>query len=313
MTGVLSIVVPCYNEAEALPETAQRLSALLDRMSADHLISSDSSLYFVDDGSSDATWSIVESLWAHQPERFRGLKLSRNRGHQNALLAGLKHAPGDMVVSIDADLQDDPETIVAMVRRHAEGFDIVLGVRAARPDDTVFKRWTARFYYRLLGRLGADIVPDHADFRLLSRRSLDALGRYSEVNLFIRGIVPLLGFKTAIEYYTRKPRLAGETKYSLGRMIGLSIDGITSFSMRPLRLITIMGVGVSIVSFLIGLWAIWIRFFLNFAVPGWTSIVVPIAFIGGLQLFSLGVIGEYIGKIYLEVKRRPHFEVEKIL
>lgn len=218
-----------------------------------------------------------------------------------------------MLVSIDADLQDDPETILAMVRRYRTGCDIVFGVRASRPIDTIFKRRSAWMYYALLRWLGTEIIPDHADFRLMGRRALDALSRYSEVNLFLRGIVPLLGFTTAIEYYIRRPRLAGKTKYSLGRMVGLSIDGITSLSMRPLRMITGIGFVVSLVSFMLGFWAIGVRTFYSYAVPGWTSIVVPIALIGGLQLLSLGMIGEYVGKIYLEVKRRPLFEIERVL
>jgi len=311
--SILNIVVPCYNEEEALPETARQLSELLDRMVEQKIISPQSGIYFVDDGSKDRTWNLIESLSAGRPARFHGIKLSRNCGHQSALLAGLLHAPGDMLVSIDADLQDEPETIAAMVRRYHEGCDIVFGVRAERPTDTVFKRRTARLYYALLKWMGAEIVADHADFRLMSRRALGALSRYSEVNLFIRGIVPLLGFKTAIEYYTRRPRLQGETKYSLRKMVSLSIEGITSFSMRPLRMITMMGFIVSAISFGIGIWAICVRLFSADAVPGWTSIVVPIALIGGLQLLSLGMIGEYVGKIYMEVKRRPLFEIEKIL
>ena len=311
--SILNIVVPCYNEEEALPETARQLSELLDRMVEQKIISPQSGIYFVDDGSKDRTWNLIESLSAGRPARFHGIKLSRNCGHQSALLAGLLHAPGDMLVSIDADLQDEPETIAAMVRRYHEGCDIVFGVRAERPTDTVFKRRTARLYYALLKWMGAEIVADHADFRLMSRRALGALSRYSEVNLFIRGIVPLLGFKTAIEYYTRRPRLQGETKYSLRKMVSLSIEGITSFSMRPLRMITMMGFIVSAISFGIGIWAICVRLFSADAVPGWTSIVVPIALIGGLQLLSLGMIGEYVGKIYMEVKRRPLFEIERVL
>ena len=310
---ILNIVVPCYNEQEALPETARCLSELLDRMAQQGMVSPESGIYFVDDGSADLTWTVIEEHSAHRPQRFHGIKLSRNRGHQNALLAGLRLAPGDMVVSIDADLQDDPETIVNMVRRFQEGCDIVFGVRSSRHSDSTFKRQSARSYYGLLRWLGADIITDHADFRLMSRRALDALARYSEVNLFLRGIVPLLGFTTANEYYDRRPRLAGETKYPLSRMLALSVDGITSLSMRPLRLITGMGFAVSMVSFLVGFWAVGIRIFSNSALPGWTSIVVPISLIGGLQLLSLGMIGEYIGKIYLEVKRRPLFEIEKVI
>jgi glycosyltransferase involved in cell wall biosynthesis len=309
----LNIVVPCYDEEDALPETARRLSTLVDWMDQNSLISTNSGIYFVDDGSRDRTWALIQDLSASRPERFHGIKLSRNQGHQNALLAGLLNVPGDMVVSIDADLQDDPDTIVTMVRRFHEGCDIVFGVRAERPSDTIFKRRTARFYYVLLRWLGAEIVPDHADFRLMSRRALDALSHYSEVNLFVRGIIPMLGFKTDTVMYIRAPRLAGETKYSLRKMVKLSIDGITSLSMRPLRMITGVGFFVSFVSFLLGFWAIGVRLFTNIAVPGWTSTLVPIALLGGLQLLSLGMIGEYVGKIYLEVKRRPLFEIERII
>jgi glycosyltransferase involved in cell wall biosynthesis len=309
----LNIVVPCFNEEDALPETMRRLSLLLDWLVENGQIASQSGIYFIDDGSRDRTWTLIEDLSALQPERFHGIKLSRNQGHQNALLAGLLNVPGDMIVSIDADLQDDPETIVAMVQRFHEGCDIVFGVRSERPTDTMFKRRTARFYYALLRWLGAEVVPDHADFRLMSRRALDALSRYNEVNLFIRGIVPMLGFKTATESYIRAPRLAGETKYSLAKMAKLSIDGITSLSMRPLRMITGIGFFVSLASFLLGFWGIAVRLLSNVAIPGWTSTLVPIALLGGLQLLSLGMIGEYVGKIYLEVKRRPLFEIERIV
>jgi glycosyltransferase involved in cell wall biosynthesis len=310
---VLNIVVPCYNEAEVLPETARVLSALLDRMARQGLVEAASGIWFVDDGSRDATWDIVTALWTERPDRFHGIRLSRNRGHQNALLAGLRTAPGDALVSIDADLQDDEEAIADMVRRLHAGCDIVFGVRAARNYDTRFKRGTAWLYYRLLHRFGIEAVPDHADFRLMSRRALTALERYGEVNLFLRAIVPLLGFRTAEVRYERRPRFAGESKYPLPRMLGLAIDGITSFSMQPLRLITLVGVAVSALAFLVGLWAVAAHLLSSDTVPGWTSVVVPIAFLGGLQLLSMGVIGEYVGKIYIEVKRRPHFEVDQIL
>jgi hypothetical protein len=221
--------------------------------------------------------------------------------------------PGDAVVSLDADLQDDLGAIPRMVAELTAGCDIVYGVRATRDTDTAFKRGTARLYYGLLRRLGVEILPDHADFRLMSRRALDALGRYGEVNLFLRAIVPLLGFRTAVVTYDRGARFAGTSKYNLTRMAGLAIDGITSFSMRPLRLITVTGIITALLAFMVGLWALWLALFTNRAVPGWTSIVAPLAFIGGLQMLSMGVIGEYIGKIYLEAKRRPLFEIEEML
>lgn len=309
----LAIVVPCFNEEDVLPETARRLDALLDRLVAEGRIAAPGSVYLVDDGSRDRTWALIQGFAAARPERWRGVKLSRNRGHQNALLAGLSVARGDAVVSIDADLQDDLEAIPAMLERHAEGCQIVYGVRDDRTADTPFKRRSAAAYYRLLRGLGVEIVPDHADFRLLGRRALDALAQYSEVNLFLRAIVPLLGFRTGVVTYRRAPRLAGESKYPLRRMVGLAIDGITSFSMRPLRLITVAGLLVSLLSFMVALWATAVWLFTNYAVPGWTSLLVPLAVIGGLQLLALGIIGEYVGKIYLEVKRRPKFEIEELV
>ena len=309
---ILNLVVPCYNEEPVLPETARRLSALIDRLVNEGVVAEGSGIYFVDDGSRDRTWEVISALRTARPDRFHGIKLSRNCGHQTALLAGLRNAPGDALISIDADLQDDVEVIPAMVEEWRLGHDIVYGVRKGRETDTLFKRYTAKAYYRLLRALGVDIMLDHADFRLMSRRALEALERYREVNIFLRALVPLLGFKTTSVYYDRAPRFAGVSKYPLSRMISLAVDGITSFSMQPLRLIAYAGLVVSLVSFVIGLWAIYIVFFTHRGVPGWASIVVPIAFVGGLQLASLGVIGEYIGKIYMEVKRRPLFEIEDI-
>ena len=311
-TMTLNLVVPCYNEEAVLPETTKRLLGLLDRMVQSGIVSDRSGIYYIDDGSRDRTWEIVSGLRAARPDRVHGIKLSRNCGHQAALLAGLRTVPGDILISIDADLQDDIEVIPAMVEEFTLGNDIVYGVRAGRKSDTFFKRHTARAFYRLLSTLGVNIVLDHADFRLMSRRALIALERYPEVNIFLRAMVPLLGFKTTSVYYDRSPRFAGVSKYPLGRMIGLALDGITSFSMRPLRLIAYAGAVMSVLSFLIGAWALYVVLFTNRGVPGWASIVVPIAFVGGLQLASLGVIGEYIGKIYMEVKRRPLFEIEAI-
>lgn len=311
--AILTIVVPCFNEEAVLPETARQLADLLDSMVAAGTIDAASGVYFIDDGSRDRTWALIATFHATRPDRFHGIKLSRNRGHQNAVLAGLRHVPGDAVVSIDADLQDDPGAIPRMVGHFTAGCDIVYGVRATRSTDTIFKRGTARLYYGLLRRLGVEILPDHADFRLMSRRALDALARYGEVNLFLRAIVPLLGFRSAVVTYDRGARFAGTSKYNLPRMAGLAIDGITSFSMRPLRLITITGIITALLAFMVGLWALWLALFTTRAVPGWTSIVAPLAFIGGLQLLSMGVIGEYIGKIYLETKRRPLFEIDEML
>ena len=309
----LSIVIPCFNEQEILADTANKLADLVGRMVKAGTVDKKSSIYFVDDGSSDVTWEIICDFNHRQPELFKGIKLSRNQGHQRALLAGLLNVPGDAVVSIDADLQDDIEAIPEMVHRLKEGYDIVYGVRAARDSDTFFKRSTARLYYGILRLLGVEIVFDHADFRLLSRRAVDALGRYKEVNLFLRAVIPLLGFKTTQVFYNRKARMAGESKYPISKMLGLAINGITSFSMRPLRVITFIGFAIALLSFLVGAWAVFIAIFTDLAVPGWASIIVPNAFLGGIQMLSLGVIGEYIGKIFLEVKHRPLFEIEQII
>ncbi len=310
---LVNIVVPCYNEEEVLPETARQLSALLDRLVTARQVDPGSGVWFVDDGSRDRTWVIIAGLHDSQPQRFHGIKLSRNQGHQNALVAGLWNAPGDALISIDADLQDDIEAIPKMVARFHEGYDIVYGVRIRRDMDTAFKRRTAQTYYSLLKGLGVEIVHDHADYRLMSRRAVEALKRYSEVNLFLRAIIPRLGFRAAEVAYERKARFAGTSKYPVGRMIALAVNGITSFSMGPLRLITVTGFVMAVVSFLIGLWAICLALFTSRVVPGWASIVVPITLVGGVQMLSMGAIGEYIGKIFLEVKRRPLFEIEELL
>lgn len=308
----LAVVVPCFNEAEVLPETARRLTELLQRLSDAAAIDADSRLYFVDDGSTDATWQIVERLHAADA-RVCGIKLSRNRGHQNALLAGLFAAEGDAVVSIDADLQDDVDAIGAMVDAWRGGADIVFGVRSQRAHDTAFKRLTATAYYRMMAAMGVQVVLDHADFRLMSRTAVEALREYPETNLFLRGIVPLLGFRTARVEYARAPRLAGQSKYPLRRMISLAVQGVTSFSAVPLRLITALGFAVSLGSLALVMWAVWVRVFTDEAVPGWASTVVPIYFLGGVQLLCIGIIGEYLAKTYMEVKRRPRFFIERAL
>lgn len=310
---LLNIVVPCFNEEEVLPETARRLGDVLDQLIAEGLIASCSGVCFIDDGSTDRTWEIISGLAAARPERWHGIKLARNCGHQNALMAGLTTVAGDALVSIDADLQDDVSAIGEMVRQYLAGCHIVYGVRADRGSDTGFKRVTALAYYRLLARLGVNIVQNHADFRLLSRRALDGLAGYAEVNLFLRAIVPLLGLKTGVVTYRRAARFAGVSKYPLRRMVGLAIDGVTSFSMRPLRFITVMGLTIAALSMVISTWALCVWLFTNAAVPGWTSLLVPLSFIGGLQLLALGIIGEYVGKIYLEVKRRPRFDIETVI
>lgn len=308
----LSIVVPCFNEQEVLPETARRLLALLQRLSAAGKVAAASRVVFVDDGSRDATWSLVEGL-AAADERFAGIKLTRNRGHQNALLAGLLTAGGDAIVSIDADLQDDVEAIEEMLDRYAGGADIVYGVRSARDADTAFKRGSAAAFYRLMHVLGAESVDNHADYRLMSRRAVECLRQYPETNLYLRGIVPTLGFRSEVVTYARNARLAGESKYPLRRMLGLALDAVTSFSTVPLRLITIAGFVIFAGSMAVTLWALWVRFFTPDAVPGWTSIVLPMYFLGGVQILCIGVLGEYLGKAYRETKRRPRYFVEKTL
>ncbi|AMO24609.1 glycosyltransferase family 2 protein [Ramlibacter solisilvae] len=308
----LAIVVPCYNEEEVLPVTLKRLLGLLSQLRAQGAVDSDSMLLFVDDGSKDRTWELLREA-AAADARVQALRLSRNRGHQRALLAGLREAQADAVVSIDADLQDDLGAIVQMVAAAAGGADIVYGVRCQRNSDTAFKRITAEGYYRLLAMFGVEVIFNHADFRLMSRRALEALGKFQESNLFLRGMVPQLGFMTTVVYYERHERHAGNSKYPLAKMLSLAWEGITSFSVAPLRFITLLGLSTCLLALGLGLWALGIGIFTSEAVPGWTSTVVPLAFIGGVQLLSLGVIGEYVGKIYLETKRRPAYFVSERL
>ena len=306
----LGIVVPCYNEDQVLGETIARLRALLTELHEAQKISADSAVYLVDDGSNDNTWQLIRA-GAAEDSRVRGIKLSRNRGHQSALLAGLEMAEGDALISVDADLQDDLGVIGKMVDLHMAGVDIVYGVRESRKKDSIFKRATAELYYRLLSMMGVQIVFNHADYRLMSRRAIKALMAYSEVNLFLRGIVPQLGYTTAIVTYHRSERFAGESKYPLHKMIGLAVDGITSFSVVPLRLIAGMGLTISLLSLLMIVWVVLGKLFLHSVIPGWASSVVPIYLLGGIQLLSVGVIGEYVGKIYLETKRRPRYFIEE--
>jgi polyisoprenyl-phosphate glycosyltransferase len=306
----LSIVVPSYNEEPVLPETALQLLATLDRLHAEGLVNDHSAVYFVDDGSTDGTWHVIESLsTAHA--RVRGIKLSRNRGHQNALLAGLFTAPGDAVISIDADLQDDPAAIDAMVRAHAAGADVVYGVRRNRKADGGFKKYSALGYYRLLGALGVQVVYNHADFRLLSRRVIAALSQYNEANIFLRGLIPHLGFNNATVFYDRAERFAGESKYPLRRMLSFALQGVTSFSAAPLRAITGLGFLVALLSLAGGGWVVWQRLWNERVVPGWASILVPVFFLGGVQMLCLGVIGEYVAKIYMESKGRPRYHIDR--
>jgi glycosyltransferase involved in cell wall biosynthesis len=311
-TPRLSIVVPCYNEEEVLPETLKRLRMLLDRLTSSGKIAADSQIVLVDDGSRDQTWSLIRQGHA-EDQRVRGVKLSGNRGHQTALIAGLFAADADAIVSIDADLQDDVSAIEAMLDAYQEGCEVVYGARSKRQKDSIFKRSSAEMYYRLLAMLGVRVVHNHADFRLLSRRALEALKQYSEVNLFLRGIVPLIGFRFTTVYYDRAERFAGESKYPLRRMLALALDGVTSFTAAPLRMISLLGVVVSFLSLGLMIWALWIKLVTVEALPGWASSVVPIYFLGGVQLLSIGILGEYVAKLYFEAKRRPRYFVEETL
>ena len=309
----LYIVIPCYNEWEVLPETARRLSQKLDTLMAAGMISRSSRVLLVDDGSRDGTWSLIKTIRVSD-SRFDGLRLSRNRGHQNALLAGLMTARryADMVISMDADLQDDMNAVDSMVRKFEDGCDIVYGVRSARAMDTAFKRRTAQGFYKIINRLGGELVYDHADYRLLSRRALDALSEYSEVNLFLRGVVPMLGFKTGAVEYARGERFAGESKYPLKKMLEFAIEGLTSLTTQPLRLITLLGGGILAVSLLL-LLSFVIAAIFGSAFSAARLLLVSVFFMGGLVLLCLGVVGEYVGKIYLETKRRPHYHIDEHL
>ncbi|MFL1453585.1 glycosyltransferase family 2 protein [Marinobacter sp. GN3S48] len=307
---VLSVVIPCYNEEEVLPETVKQLRTLLDSLVFDRLIATESHLCLVDDGSRDRTWTIIQA-YANESLQVRGLKLASNRGHQNALLAGLENADGDILVSIDSDLQDDITVIRTMIMEYYEGHEIVYGVRKKRTTDSFFKRFTAEGYYYLLGKMGVNIVFNHADYRLMSRRTIEALRQYEEVNLFLRGIIPTIGFSTTEVYYDRSERFAGESKYPLKKMLALAVDGITSFSAVPLRFIAGLGLVIFIFSMLISAWALGVRLFTDNAIPGWASSVLPMYVLGGIQILSLGVIGEYVSKVYMETKRRPRYFIEQ--
>ena len=307
----LSIVVPCFNEEAVLPEALSRLTSLLDRLVSAGRITPDSRLVMVDDGSRDRTWSIISDA-TDRALPVVGVKLSRNRGHQIALLAGLATAEGEAIVSVDADLQDDLGAIEKMLSEYEAGAEVVYGVRSKRDTDTIFKRSSARFFYRLMRFMGAETVEDHADYRLLSRRAVESLMQFREVNHYLRGVIPLLGFRTAIVSYERQARFAGESKYPFRKMLALAIDAITSFSVMPLRLIGALGLLVSGVAAALGSWILITAWLGVKGVPGWVSTVLPIYFFGGIQLVGIGVIGEYIGKIYLETKDRPRYFIEQI-
>lgn len=309
----LYIVVPCYNEEAVLRETAARLQSKMEQLITAAHIAADSRILLVDDGSSDATWEIIQSLHEQSP-LFSGLKLSRNRGHQNALLAGLMTAKerADVTISMDADLQDDIDAVDDMLGRYRGGCDVVYGVRSARDTDTAFKRGTAQGFYRLMASMGVPLVYNHADYRLLSRRALEGLSEFREVNLFLRGIVPLVGYRSATVEYERGERFAGESKYPLKKMLAFALDGITSFSTRPIRLITLLGFLIFALSIAFTIYALVVKL-LGRTVAGWSTLMGSIWILGGLQLLALGVIGEYVGKIYAEVKARPRFIVETLL
>ncbi len=310
---VLYLVIPCYNEEAVLPETARQLLNKMNSMFERGMISRESKIMFVNDGSKDKTWEIIEELHASNPI-YSGVKLSRNKGHQNALLAGLMTAKdkADMAISLDADLQDDVDVIDQMVEKYYEGNDIVYGVRSARKTDTFFKKFTAQGFYKLMQAMGVEIVYNHADYRLMSRRALEGLAQFKEVNLFLRGIVPLIGYKSDIVTYERHERFAGESKYPLKKMLAFATDGITSFSIKPIRLITSCGILIFAVSILMLLYFLAVHF-MGRTVAGWTSMIISIWAIGGLQLLAIGVVGEYIGKIYLETKERPKYIIETVL
>lgn len=313
MAEILYIVVPCYNEEAVLPETSRRLRAKMEAMVSAGRISERSRVLLVNDGSKDGTWNIIERLHRESP-LFSGVNLTRNRGHQNALLAGLMTAKDrcDMAISMDADLQDDVDAVDRMLDKYDEGCDIVYGVRASRKKDTFFKRFTAESFYRLMNFMGAETVFNHADYRLMSRRALEGLAAFKEVNLFLRGIVPMIGYTCAAVEYERGERFAGESKYPLKKMLSFAMEGITSLSVKPIRYITMLGfliflVSIAMIIYFIARWA------MGATVAGWASVICSVWAIGGLILLSLGVIGEYIGKIYLETKGRPRFLIREIL
>lgn len=313
MENKLYLVIPCYNEEEVLPETAKRLKEKLLQLQENGKIAEKSRIVFVNDGSKDRTWELIQQLHRENPI-YSGINLSRNRGHQNALLAGLmtvkEHA--DMVISMDADLQDDINAIDEMIDKYLEGIDIVYGVRSSRVKDTFFKKATAESFYKLMNSMGANTVFNHADYRLMSKRALEGLAEFREVNLFLRGIVPMIGYSWDVVYYERGERFAGESKYPLGKMLAFAIEGITSLSTRPIRMITGLGFLIFLVSIGMLIYSV-IRHFMGATIVGWTTLMVSVWAIGGLILLSLGVVGEYIGKIYLETKERPRFIIESFL
>ncbi len=306
----LAIIVPCYNEESALPHSAPKILEVLKDMVSDGLISPESYIQFIDDGSTDGTWEFLKSLRGTNGERVRAIKLSRNFGHQNALLCGLLECDYDIAVTIDADLQDPPDVIQSMVEKYHEGYQVVFGVRKDRSVDSPLKRYSAELFYWIMEKLGTRVVRNHADFRLISRKVRDVLVKMEEVNLFLRGMVPYIGFPSTVVEYERAKRVAGKTKYPFRRMLSFAWEGITSFSVVPLRVITVIGFLIFIASLIMSLWAVAVKIS-GRSITGWLSVVLPMYIIGGLNLFFIGILGEYIGKIYMETKRRPRYIVEE--
>lgn len=313
MNNLLYVVVPCYNEEEVLRETAGRLLKKIEDLKNKELIANGSKIMFVNDGSKDKTWDIIRELHSEN-DIFVGINLSTNKGHQNALLAGLMTAmeKSDMVISMDADLQDDIDVMEEMIEKYLQGCDIVFGVRSNRKKDSFFKRFSAKLFYKVMNWFDTNMVSDHADYRLMSKRTLEALSGYKEVNLFLRGLVPTLGFKTDIVYYERAERFAGKSKYSFGKMMSFAMNGITGFSVKPIRMITWLGFLVFLGSIAILIYS-FVRHFIGETIRGWTTLMVSIWAIGGLILLALGIVGEYVGKIYLETKGRPRYIIEEYL
>ena len=311
--NILYIVVPCYNEEQVLAETSKRLKEKCEMLIHDGKIAKGSRIVFVDDGSKDHTWNMIDEF--HKMDSiFSGVKLSRNRGHQNALLAGLTMASekADIVISMDADLQDDINAVDQMIEKYYEGCDIVYGVRSARDTDTFFKRFTAEAFYKLINKMGGELVYNHADYRLMSKRALKGLLEFDEVNIFLRGMVPMVGYQSDIVTYEIAERFAGESKYPLKKMLSFAFEGITSLSVKPIKMIFNVGILICIISVLAIIYCL-VRHFTNNTVSGWTSLVMSIWFLGGLQLIAIGMVGQYIGKIYLETKARPKFIIEQVL
>ncbi|MCR5796895.1 MAG: glycosyltransferase family 2 protein [Eubacterium sp.] len=310
---ILYLVVPCYNEEEVLDETTKRVCEKLNTLIASGKIDGKSRVLYVNDGSKDQTWMIINRLFQDNP-LVCGINLSRNRGHQNAVLAGLMYAKekADFAISMDADLQDDINAIDEMIDKYYAGNDVVYGVRSSRKKDTFFKKTTAEGFYKLMKWMGVDIVFNHADYRLMSRRVLEQLGEYKEVHLFLRGMIPLIGYPSDVVYYERNERFAGESKYPLKKMLAFAFDGISSFSIKPIRFIVWLGFIIFIISLIMLLYSV-VQYLVGYTVPGWSSLIVSVWALGGLQLLAIGIIGEYIGKVYMEVKGRPKYAIEKIL